>query len=404
MKKDLKLRTIFIIANSSWYINHYRKYLLSELKLQDLYSVVTISPLDNTTSELSELSLNIPWRISRSGNKNIFLLLISLLRLIFIFRSLKPRIVHTHTLKTNFLTAIVSFIFGTPLIISFAGLGQISNSKGIKKNIFILIIKIIGFLSYRELSGISFPKNEKRTSFIFQNKNDMNFINHLIKIPNSNKHLIFGSGVPDYFLKKGKKNNWINKNNNTFKTTNIKLHLIFVGRLLKSKGILTFIKIANFLEKTNASVYGSIDPSSSDSLTNRDLKKITVNNKNINFCGFKTEPLINQNHTYPILIVPSNYGEGLPRGTIEALSLKIPVISSRKATCDLFDESIIYISKENKISAYKDCINRVIRDFESGILRNKLEKGKDFVKNNLLESQVVKKTISIYKKMEEINY
>tara|TARA_Y100000746_G_scaffold167457_1_gene144823 strand:- start:295 stop:1509 length:1215 start_codon:yes stop_codon:yes gene_type:complete len=404
MKKDLKLRTIFIIANSSWYLNHYRKYLLSELKNQDLYSVVTISPLDNNTRELSKLSLNIPWRISRSGNKNIILLLISLLRLIFIFRSLKPRLVHSHTLKTNFLTAIVSFIFGTPFIISFAGLGQISNSKGIKKNIFILIIKIIGFLSYRDLSGISFLKNEKRTAFIFQNKNDMNFINQLIKIPNSNKHLIFGSGVPDYFLKKGNKNNWIHKNNNSFKTINIKLHLIFVGRLLKSKGILTFINIVNFLEQTNASVYGSIDPSSSDSLTKKDIMNFTLNNKNINFCGFKTEPLIKQNYTFPILIVPSNYGEGLPRGIIEALSLKIPVISSRKATCDLFDESIIYISKENKIIAYKNCINRIKRDFESGILQHKLEKGKDFVKRNLLESQVAEKTISIYKKMEEMNY
>ena len=404
MKKDLNFRTILIIANSSWYLNHYRKNLLQELKLQGLYNLVTISPIDNHTKELSKLSLNIPWRISRSGNKNLFLILKSLLRLILIFRSIKPGIVHSHTLKTNFLTSIASFIHGNPCIISFAGLGQISNSKGIKRLIFILIIKIIGFVSYRELSNKFIVKNKKRTAFIFQNKNDMNFISQIIKIPPSKKNLIFGSGVPNYFLKKGKKNNWIKKKNNSLKNNNIKIHIIYLGRLLKSKGILTFIEIANFLERSNASVYGSIDPSSSDSLTNEEIKNIIKNNHKINFYVFKKDPLIEQNYNFPILLVPSNYGEGLPRGIIEALVLKIPVISSQKATCDIFDESLIYISKENKISAYKDCITRVLKDFESGILTNKLDKGKEYAKTNLLESQVVKKTISIYKNMEEINY
>ena len=56
MKKKLNSRTIFIIANSSWYINHYRKYLLKELKRLDLYNVVTISPYDNYSKYLSKLS------------------------------------------------------------------------------------------------------------------------------------------------------------------------------------------------------------------------------------------------------------------------------------------------------------------------------------------------------------
>ena len=111
MKKVLKSRTIFIIANSSWYLNHYRKYLLHKLKVKDLYNVVTISPLDDQTEELSKLSLNIPWRISRSGNKIFLKITKSFIRLILIFRSLKPIIVHSHTLKPNVLVSIVNFGF-----------------------------------------------------------------------------------------------------------------------------------------------------------------------------------------------------------------------------------------------------------------------------------------------------
>ena len=404
MKKNLKSRTIFIIANSSWYLNHYRKYLLNELKIKNFYNVVTISPLDDQTKELSKLSLNIPWRISRSGNKNLLKITKSLIRLILIFRSLKPIIVHSHTLKTNFLTSIAAFFFSTPCIISFAGLGQIATSKGLKRIIFIFLIKIIGFFSSRQLSNNKILKRDKRTSFIFQNKNDMNFVSNIIKIPDTRKHLIFGSGVPDYFLTKIKTNNWIKKSSNLSNKNNLKINLIYLSRLLKSKGILTFVEIANNFKKSNSSVYGSIDPSSSDSLTQEDIRNIIKNNKNLKFYGFKKEPLLEQNYNYPILLVPSNYGEGLPRGIVEALALKIPVISSKKATCDLFDESLIYIAKTDQINSYKDCINRILNDFKNGILQQKLKKGKKYVEENLLESQVFEKTISIYKNLEEINY
>ena len=399
MKKDLNSRTIFIIANSSWYLNHYRKYLLEELKKQDLYNVVTISPLDNDSKDLSKLSLNIPWRISRSGNKNFLLVSFSLLRLIFIFRSLKPIIVHSHTLKTNFLTSIASFFFGTKCIISFAGLGQISNSKGIKKILFIFIIKIIGFLSYREIKNNYLINNKKRTAFIFQNKNDMKFVKKIIKIPNSRTHLIYGSGVPNYFLKKIITNKWISQMDDVTKEKKILFNLIYLGRLLKSKGILTFIEIASFFDKYYSSVYGSIDPSSNDSLTKVDIKNFNKENKNISFHGFIKDPLLNQNFSYPILVVPSTYGEGLPRGIIEALALRIPIICSKQATCNLFDKSILYISKDGDSNSYKKCIKNIIKDYENGILKNKLNDGKKYVQENLLESKIVDQTISVYHQM-----
>ena len=40
--------------------------------------------------------------------------------------------------------------------------------------------------------------------------------------------------------------------------------------------------------------------------------------------GHKAEPLINLNEEFPIVLVPSNYGEGVSRTILESLSLKIP--------------------------------------------------------------------------------
>ncbi len=395
---------ILLIANSSWYLSHYRRLLINELKSKQKYSLITISPADSYTSDISEISTHISWKISRSKNKNVFLLFLSLLRLILIFRRVRPRLVHSHTLKTNFLTAIASFIYGTPCVISFAGLGQLANAKGIKKIIFLLIIKIMIFVSFRQLSKNIITKDIKRSSFIFQNKNDMIFIKSIVNIPNKNSFLIYGSGVPDLYINKNKNNNWISDKYIKSQGRQIEFHLIYLSRLLKSKGIITFLEIAFFYKNHSSSIYGLIDPSSNDSISNKDINNIQLNNKNIKFHGHIKNPLLNQKYSYPILLVPSNYGEGLPRGIIEALALNIPVISSKKASCDIFDESLIYISKDNSINSYKNCINKIIDDFNNGFLKKKLNRGNNFVKEKLLESNIVKETISVYKYMEELNY
>ena len=82
MIKNYFNRPFLIIANSSWYLLHYRKLLLKKLKSKKL-NVITISPIDKSTSELSKETLHIPWRISRSGNKNIFKLILSLYFIIY---------------------------------------------------------------------------------------------------------------------------------------------------------------------------------------------------------------------------------------------------------------------------------------------------------------------------------
>ena len=104
------------------------------------------------------------------------------------------------------------------------------------------------------------------------------------------------------------------------------------------------------------------------------------------------------------MIVPSIYGEGLPRGILEAMILNIPVVSSKEASCNFFDDSMIYIAKTNSTSGYINCINRIITDFNNKNLKKRLQKCEKFVKNNLLERHIVNKTISVYNSFEETNY
>ena len=43
--------------------------------------------------------------------------------------------------------------------------------------------------------------------------------------------------------------------------------------------------------------------------------------------NYVKDPLLNHHNDRSIFVIPSNYGEGLPRAIIEALSLEIPVIA-----------------------------------------------------------------------------
>ena len=59
-----------------------------------------------------------------------------------------------------------------------------------------------------------------------------------------------------------------------------KPNFIYCARLLKSKGILTFIEIAKLLPDYKFLVFGDIDPSSKDSLTLAQVNMLSKSSKN----------------------------------------------------------------------------------------------------------------------------
>ena len=92
-------RPILLMANSSWYLNHYRSLLIKKISLNN--KLFTMSPIDKNSNELSESSIYIPLRIQRSNDLNPFSLIFSFLKILLIIRAIKPKLIHSHTLKTN---------------------------------------------------------------------------------------------------------------------------------------------------------------------------------------------------------------------------------------------------------------------------------------------------------------
>ena len=397
MNNNIIKRPPLLISNSSWYLIHYRKLLISKLK--KLYSqTVTLSPIDKSSGELSNISLFIPWNINRSKSYNLLSLSKSLVRLTFLIRGIKPCFIHSHTLLSNLLVAFVASIFSIPTVLSFPGLGKLKAQKSNKNLILIFILKIIVLLSFHSrISKFKFIYSTKRSIFIFQNKRDLHFFKSIFKkIPTSNLKLIYGSGVPTHYFNKNKynqKNNWLRNINKKKPMPNF----IYCARLLKSKGILKFIEISKLLPDYKFLIFGDIDTSSNDSLTLEEINNISKSYKNITFYRNKRDPLKTLKVEFPILLVPSNYGEGFPRGIAEAIVLNYPVIMSPKASCQIFDQNDVYIAKNDDAKSYVESFEKILNDFSNGILTSKIKKSKKKVINNFSEKIVVKQTLCVYK-------
>lgn len=414
VNKNNKLnRPVLIVSNSSWYLNHYRSLLIRELKNRYKY-VIAICPIDSSTKILSNYVFHIPFRIHRSGGLSPLSLFFSILRMFFIVRALKPSIIHSHTLKANFINSIISVFYGIPIIYSFAGMGRMFLSSKYKKFIFINILKSIYFFSsIKRVSKFKIKKNQLRCKYIFQNPRDLRFVKNIIK-PNKkeleNFILIPGSGLPEIYFEKEKdiENSWIS--NASLKSISIeidKIKLIYCGRLIESKGIYKFNKVANVLKKNKYYVYGDFDKISEFDNKKNKLKEELENKKNLILRGNTLNPLFNHLEEFPVLLLLSQYGEGLSRTIIEAMSLCIPVISTKIAACELFDERHIYLLESNDEKNVKKVLEKVLIDHKKGLLKKKLLNSRDLVKEKYSEEKIVSDTLKIYKneiEKKELDY
>lgn len=114
-----------------------------------------------------------------------------------------------------------------------------------------------------------------------------------------------------------------------------KIKLLFVGRLLHSKGVMKLQELAVELAMRNLnfeiSIVGSRDLNNLDSISEFELSKIT-HTPNVSYFGQvqDVEPYYRSNDVF---LYFSEYGEGIPRVLIEALRFGLTIITLDRPGC-----------------------------------------------------------------------
>ena len=183
----------------------------------------------------------------------------------------------------------------------------------------------------------------KRVQIIAQNPDD------LVDLGIKNGKVVLGSGIQS----------------TDFATTQVihkeSLKLLFVGRLLKSKGINTTISIFEQLKCRNIavslSIAGTIDKDNPDSLTEEELS-VLKSKAGVNYLGFVND----MDSVYKecnVLIFPSTYREGVPRVILEALKYGLTIVTRDMPGCKETIDGNGYLIRE------EEGVERVIEYFLS---------------------------------------
>jgi len=159
------------------------------------------------------------------------------------------------------------------------------------------------------------------------------------------------------------------------------INLLYVGRLLQSKGIVEAINIFKKISKDSSgfslNIVGDVDKENPDSINECDLNYIREN-PSINYFGFVDDlhQIYSKSH---ILLFPSKYREGVPRVIIEALSYGLTIVTNYMPGC-------------------KECVTK------NGILiqKNGMEDVTNYIKS--IDQKTLKSNSEISKKLYEAKF
>ena len=368
-------KKILFIVNVDWFFISHRLPLAIEA-LTKGYEVHIVSGISDKKEYLENLGLKVhPLNISRSGT-GIKGELKAFVEIYKILKKIAPDIAHFVTIKPVLYGGIASRFLGDfRKVFAISGLGFVFVAQTLKAKIVRTIVKAM----YKIALG------EKNSHVIVQNPEDKKVILSFNVTDNKDITLIKGSGVDleQYSYK-------ISENNIP--------KIVMASRLLKEKGVFEFAQAAKILENKNLKVefelYGEIDEGNPNSLTKADLEKISKI-ANFEIKGFSSD-IKSVFQKSDIVVLPSYYGEGLPKVLIEAAACGRAIITTDMPGCKdtIIENQTGLFCKAKDAESLAFQIEKLILDKD---LRNSMGKaGRELAEKEFDIKKVVEKHFDIY--------
>tara|TARA_B100001057_G_scaffold186379_1_gene187156 strand:- start:12 stop:851 length:840 start_codon:yes stop_codon:yes gene_type:complete len=276
-------------------------------------------------------------------------------------------------------TILFGFVFAglyrkINFIFSINGLGLIYT----KKRLFYQILKILF-----ELNFILFLR-KNNIKLIVQNKYEYEYFR---KYKKNKLFMVKGSGVD---LNKFNSLNRITKKNH--------LRVIFVSRLIESKGIYDFLNIAKKAKQDNIKnikfyIFGKLDNVNPDNI-NINILKDYYKKRIISFYGYK-QNINNYLNISDIAIFPTKLREGIPLSLLQSLASGLSVIAYNVPGCsDIIKHSNngILVEKNNLDDMYK----KLLLLIKNENLRNKFKNNNENLISNYSIDKINSEILQIY--------
>lgn len=334
------MEKIMFIYNSLAFAYNFTYEILEEF-IRRNYSVIIVGKDDDFKNKFFSLNAKIiDIDVNRRGTK-IFEEIKLYKQIKKIIKNERPKLIFTFTIKPNLYGNLAANKYGIPVISRVSGLGSAFQ----KKNVIYYITKYLYKKSFKNVKHVFF-ENEANLS-VFNKK--------IMKLKSCS--LIPGSGV-----------NITKFNYTEYPNDDDIVRFLFVGRIMKEKGIEEFLYVAEQLnnpDKVEFHVAGSFE----ENYKNIFEKKI--NNKEIIYHGYVNDVknIMSKMHC---IILPS-WHEGMSNIMLEAQSIGRPVIGSNvNGVKETFRDHISGLSFEVK---NKNDLLEKVQLFVSLSLEEKREMG-----------------------------
>jgi len=375
LKKNKIKKTILFVVNADWFFLSHR-LPIAKKALEKGYDVHLLTEITTKRKEIEKYGIVVQELKFSRGSTSILKNLFLFIKILKIFKSINPDLIHLVTIKPLIIGGIAAHFLGksAKIVMSISGLGFIFIDKGfkayIRKKIIILFYKIVFF--------------NKNIKVILQNKTDLENICDFTNLAKEKTILIEGSGV----------------NLNLFKFSKIpktKPIVLFPARLLSSKGIYEFIEAAKKLSGlARFVIVGKHDLEARNCIKMSKLKAFESQGI-IEYWGeSKDMPRIFQMSS--IVVLPS-YREGMPKSLLEAAACGRAVVTTNVAGCrDAIIDGITGILVQSQ-NAY-ELTNGIRKLLKNPKLLNSMgSEGRKLAENKFDINKVVEKHLEIYKNL-----
>ena len=309
---------VLIIANAAFTIINFRSELINDL-IQRGCEVVVACPADCNLINGDDIeqifkSMGVSFRpinFDRSGI-NPFTDLAVLFNLIKLIKSEKPGIVLNYTIKATIYGSIAAWLCNTQTVASnITGLGYIFTNSSLRARIVRFLVQLQYKIALR-LNSVVFFQNNDDLALFFR----LNIIHSSVTTK-----VLNGSGVN---LNAFSPNPGVKKVPQSF---------IFVGRLIRDKGIIEFIEAAKkmkpFFPLANFRIVGALDENPAG-ISKYFIDQIVAEGI-VDYIGSTSDvlPYLQQSEVF---VLPS-YREGTPRSVLEAMAVGLPIITTDVPGC-----------------------------------------------------------------------
>ena len=305
-------RKILFVVNVDWFFLSHR-LPIAQAALKAGYEVHVAVGITDKLAELQSHGFIIHPLTMARGRSNLKKEFASFCQIIRLFKHIKPDLVHLVTIKPVLFGGIAARITRVPaVVVAISGLGFIYVARGARASLKRFFVGCLYKLALTRPHLVA----------IFQNTHDQETLCRLVKGLSERSRLIQGSGID---LK-------------IFAATPLPQStpvVLMACRLIADKGVWEFVQAARLIRQQGIAarfwLAGAVDPDNPVSLTATDMKAI-AQEAVVELLGQREdmESILPQSH---IVVLPSYYGEGLPKILIEAAACARAIITTDMPGC-----------------------------------------------------------------------